>query len=393
MPIEGPIPDLGVSDLLQLLVLSRRTGRLDATRLPGATPYTLWLEEGQLSGQAGSPLDLRLGRIAVLRAEVGEADIDRALASQRGDASRPLGEILVEQGSIEPQTLRALLRFQIEEGLFRLLRWTGGRLSFQEGDPRSGEGVELRLPTDSLLLDAVRRVDEWRLATGWEGEEDPVPRLIDQPVDAPPVMDLSPLEWETLAEIDGRRTLGEIAGGLARAESGVAKALHGLVAARVVEIASGGADDAAAIPVAAGTQSTRDKGPVGRTADDEGLGVAAAALATGDIEEADRAIDAFLARHPGSLAGNVLKGASLIRLGRIEEAVQMLDRAIALDPLHESAYFHLASALVRRGDLGRARGALDTYLALAAPDDHLRTRAHTLLAGVTQTLEALDGSV
>lgn len=390
MPIEGPIPDLGVSDLLQLIALSRRTGRLEAFRTPGETPYILWLEEGQLSGQSGSTPDLLLGRIAVLRADLSEADLGEALTRQRAAPERPLGEFLVEQGAIDPSRLRELIRFQIEEGLFRLLRWSEGRLRFQDDEPRLHEGVRVRLPTDSLLLDAVRRVDEWRLATGCSSDLDPVPRLVDQEVGAAPVMALTPSEWETLAEIDGRRSLREIAGGLARAESEVAKAVRGLVAARVVEISA--ADEGNEEPSVRNVLFFDSERRV-RTAQDETLEAAAVALAAGALEEAGESVDTFLDRHPGSVAGHVLKGAILTRQGQMDDAVQVLDRAIALDPLHEEAYFHLAAALVRRGHLGRARGALDTYLALAAPDDVLRPRANVLLAGVAQTLEALDGAV
>lgn len=390
MPIEGPIPDLGVSDLLQLLDLSRRTGRLDATRAPGEAPYSLWLEEGQISGQSGSPPDLRLGRIAIVREGASEEEVTRALARQRTMPARRLGEILVEQDVIPESAVRALIRFQIEEGLFQLLRWTGGRLHFQEGASRSSGGLEIRLPTDSLLLDGVRRVDEWQLATGCTGEENPVPRLIDQDAEVDATMELSPLEWETLAEIDGRRTLQEIAGGLALAEADVARAAQALVAARVVEMAPAreGADGGRPGPADGAA------GP-GRSADFAGelMSEAADALASGDAERAVQSADALLARHPDSVAGNVLKGTALARLGRVEQAILALDRAIELDPLHEPAYFHLAAALVRRGDLARARGALDTYLALAAPEDALRTRATVLLAGVRQTLAALDGPV
>ena len=110
MPIEGPIPDLGVSDLLQLVTLSRRTGRLDATGSGGEAWYTLWLEEGQIVGQAASEPELRFGRIAVLREGVSEEEVAGALSRQRQVAGRRVGELLVEQGAIDPGGVRELVR-------------------------------------------------------------------------------------------------------------------------------------------------------------------------------------------------------------------------------------------------------------------------------------------
>lgn len=386
MPIEGPIPDLGVSDLLQLLTLSRRTGRLDATRTSGEAWLTLWLEDGQIVGQAGSEQDLRLGRIAVLREGVSEEAVTSALAEQRRAPDQRLGELLVDRGAIDGDAVRDLVRFQVEEGLFRLLRWTKGRLHFQEEDPRPAGSLDLRFSTDSILLDAVRRLDEWRMVTGVVDEEDPIPRLIEMDPGSATEVALSPLEWETLAEVDGRRSLGAIARRLARFELEVARAVRALLAARVVELPGVGEGVVASLLGGGGGQPSEP-------ASDDPIESGTGAFDAGDIVEAGRLADRALVRQPDSVAANVLKGKVMQREGSLPEAVHHFDRAIELDPLHEPAYFHLASALVRCGELGRARGALDTFLALAAPEDPMRSRAAVLLSGLTQTLEALDGAL
>jgi hypothetical protein len=386
MPIEGPIPDLGVSDLLQLLTLSRRTGRLEATRTSGESWLTLWMEDGQIVGQASSEQDLRLGRIAILREGVSEEAVAGGIARQRATPDRRLGELLVDEGGLDGVAVRELVRFQVEEGLFRVLRWTMGRLHFQEEEPQPAGMLDLRFATDSILLDAVRRVDEWRMLTGVTGEADPIPRLIEADPSSATEVVLSPVEWETLAEVDGRRSMGAIARRLARHELEVARAVRGLVAARVVELPSVAADVVASL---LGVADGHLHEPDGDDPVDDGL----KALDSGDVEEAGRLADRVLARHPDSAAANVLKGMVMGRGGDLSEAVRHFDRAIELDPLHEPAYFHLASTLVRRGDLGRARGVLDTFLALAAPDDPMRSRAAVLLSGLTQTLEALDGAL
>ncbi len=96
--------------------------------------------------------------------------------------------------------------------MFELLSWREGFFRFEEGRGRGrADEVEIRISTESLLMEGARRIDEWsRIGRT-------VPSLARGAACSPTrgrrsrgVLDLLPSEWEVLAQIDGARDLREI---------------------------------------------------------------------------------------------------------------------------------------------------------------------------------------
>src|SRR3989440_11367617 len=145
---------------------------------------------------------------------------------QRQGDKRRLGEILVALGAITPRELERQLRFQVEEVIFEVMSWREGYFSFTEGPltdvPPAGT---VRIPTEALLMEGARRIDEWSRI------ESRIPHLGVVPMLAPPQeasegeLDLLPPEWEMLAMINGVRDVRAIASELGRSDFEVAKTL------------------------------------------------------------------------------------------------------------------------------------------------------------------------
>jgi len=233
--IEGPVEELAISDLLQLLLLSRRTGRLTVTGPVAGQTITLALALGNLVGARRSGSECRLGALLLRSGAITERQLERALERQRAEPGRPLGEILAVQEGVSQRAIRTQLRYQVESAVFDLVRAPEGYLRFVEGDPTLGGGIEIRLATDSILHDAVRRADEWSAVMAGALDPDPVPRLAH--LAGPPglAISLGPLEWELLAEVDGVRPISAIARSVGQDGVEVARAFARLVGASVLE--------------------------------------------------------------------------------------------------------------------------------------------------------------
>jgi tetratricopeptide (TPR) repeat protein len=370
MAIQGPIQELGVVDLLQLLALSRNTGRLEAVSARGDRRVVLSLEDGFVTGLSGSPAELRLGRLLVLHGVATDANVKRGLALQAALPERRLGEILVEQQLAAEADVRRELNFQIEEALFDLLRWEEGQIRFDEESPGPTGRIEVRLPTDSLLMDTVRRLDEWTEVTTLDPSIDPIPRLAESAAEAGTTLALDPLQWRVLGEVDGVRSLRQIARSLGHPELDVARALDLLVEIRLVQLG-----DAVVARAPAATDE---------------IEAIAALLKQGSAEEAGLRARALLETGPETAELHTLAGSAEARMGRLTQGLAHLDRAIELDPLHEAAYFHAAVTLVRQGKLDRAQGSLGTFLRLANPGHPLFARGKVLMVELSRTLEALQ---
>ncbi|HEX8431624.1 MAG TPA: DUF4388 domain-containing protein, partial [Longimicrobium sp.] len=235
MAIEGPLRELALSDVFQLLDLSRKTGTLTVTHESRHRPAVIRFDRGGVVGAELGEAHERIDHLLLRAGKVTERHVEEARRVQQGAPGKPLGVILVESGAVSAQEVARQLRFQIQEAVFELMQWKDGYFRFEEGQAPPPGPTTLRVPTESLLMEAARRIDEWSTLESKIPHMGVIPALVGEPVDGA-VLDLHPAEWEVLAEIDGKRPLKAISGGLGRGDFDVAKIVWGLVSTGVVEI-------------------------------------------------------------------------------------------------------------------------------------------------------------
>src|SRR5438067_7094181 len=273
------------------------------------------------------------------------------MQERQGDGRR-LGEILVSLGALTPRELERQLRFQIEEVVFEVMSWREGYFSFSEGPPTElPTDTTVRIPTEALLMEGARRIDEWSRIEGR------IPHLGVVPMLAPPQeasegeLDLLPPEWEMLAMINGVRDVRAIAAELGRSDFEVAKTLFGLESAGVTVLADPGTTKHERTTLAA------DLAELVARAED--------ALARRDLEESRCAAEQAAGVHPHDPAVHPLRGRTALVSGRGADAVQELRRALRLDPLGVAAYRLLGYALVATGRFAAALDQWDQWERLA----------------------------
>ena len=375
MAIEGPLRELGIHDVFQLLDLSRKTGTLRVTSELRDNEGLVWFDAGKVLHATIRSNPHPLGTLLVRSGKVTEADLERARAVQKKGDRRRLGEILVEIGAITPRELERQVRLQIEAVVFELMSWREGFFSFEERstDEAPAEAT-IRISTESLLMEGARRIDEWsRIA-------DKVPHLGVVPVlaavndDHPTLLDLLPNEWEVLTIIDGRLDLRGIANSLGRSEFDIAKIAYGLVTTGVVELRAGNNG------TPTGTVAIEDATPHVERSE--------ASLAEGKYEDALAAARLGISADPGNAAARLAAGRALLRLGKAADAVEELRRALRADPLEPATYLEIGYALVRRGELHEALVHWEHFLTVAATAPQAQmvrdalsaaTRLHTLV--------------
>ena len=374
MAIEGPLRELALSDVFQLLDLSRKTGTLTVSHESRHQPAVVRFDRGGVIGaQLGDAQD-RLGHLLLRAGKVTERHVEAARQIQAREPARQLGAILVEQGVVAAQDVARQLRFQIQEAVFELMQWKDGYFRFEEGPPPTPGPVTLRVPTESLLMEAARRIDEWSTLESKIPHMEVVPALVHEPGEGT-VLDLHPSEWEVLAEIDGERTLKEIAGALGRGDFEVAKIVWGLVSTGVVDILE---EAAVAAPTAAWERPLR-----------EAMDEAERLLADGQPDAARRMLDDLARANPDRVEVWTLLAEAQRRAARWPDAMLTLTRAASLDPLAAPVHYHLGFAAAHTGDLRRAREAWSTYLRLEDGDatrrgqaERARDAAEVLLAAM-----------
>ena len=356
MPIEGPLRELGIHDVFQLLDLSRKTGALRVTSELRHNEGKIYFDSGVVVSAEIRSNPHPLGALLLRTGKITEADLERArdMQQRQGDTRR-LGEILVALGAITQREVERQVRFQVEEVVFEMMSWNEGYFSFSEG-PITDVPTEIavRIPVEALLMEGARRIDEWSRIETRIAHVGVVPTLAPPPEGGGGELDLLPPEWEVLALIDGRRDVRALATELARSDFDVAKTLFGLESAGVIVLLDPGSGHRGRpSPVGGGGGGAAEAGELA-----ELVARAERALEARDFEAARAAAEqaANLQSHDATV--HLLLGRLHLAQGRAPAAVEELRRALRLDPVLAPALRHLGYALVA---LGRFAEAVDSW--------------------------------
>lgn len=373
MAIEGPLKELNIHDVFQLLDLGRKTGVLRVTSELRQNAGVVQFERGAVIGAHITSNPHPLGELLLRAGKLREEDLARARALQEGGDRRRLGEILVAIDSLGTRELERCVHAQVEEVVFELMSWSEGYFSFVEGPAdRSVIEAPVSIPTEALLMEAARRIDEWARIESKVPHLGMVPRLR-APEDSGTPLDLVPFEWEVLAAVDGARDLRSIADALGRSDFDVARTIYGLTSAGVVML-----ETPAPAPVANVTPS--QVAPATARVDEH--------LAAGDFEAARLAAVDLIAAEPERADGYVALGRALLRLGRWDEAEDALIQALHRDPVLGAPRRLLALAQAAQGRFADAVESCERWIRAtghtAAERDH--TAAVTRLGEAAQML-------
>ncbi len=375
MAIEGPLRELGIHDVFQLLDLSRKTGALRVTsELRDDEGYVLF-EGGKVIHASVKSNPTSVERLLRQAGKLTDADVAAATALA-APAGLGLGDRLVEVGAVSQKEMERHLHQAIESVVFELMSWREGFFSFEEcpvGDvPRD---ARIRISTESLLMEAARRIDEWSRIADKVPSLSVIPELAPVEDDRASVLDLLPHEWEVLMAIDATRDLRGIAGSLGRSEFEIAKIAYGLVSTGVVVLRGPDRRSMPNLQAIRGNQSAIEH--------------AWACIAAGRPDEALTAARSALAADATSSEAHRVAARALLQLKRYPDAVEVLRRAVQADPLTADVHLDLGFAAVRIGDFGNARASWEHFLRLApaSPD---AGRVNAALETLTRMLHLIE---
>lgn len=362
MAIEGPLRELGIHDVFQLLDLSRKTGALTVTSVLRDNQGTVYFDHGAVVFAAIRSNPHPLGELLLRSGKITEADLARARDAQRSlQSRRMLGELLVESGSLTSKELERQVRFQVEEVVFELMSWREGFFSFEEQEVSNAPAeANIRISTESLLMEAARRIDEWSRIEGKVAHLGVIPVLAPVADDHPGFLDLRPREWEVLAEIDGSRDLRAIATLLAQSEFDVARVAYGLLSTGIVELRNG-VHPSEAVGDGATPEAPTTVAP---------LEAAASALHSGEPQVALAICERIVEETPALAEGHLLYARVLNRLGRQDDAAIAVARGIEADPLNAELHAESGYCAAWAGDYLDALASWERSLRLnpGSPD-------------------------
>ena len=251
MAFQGSLKELPLPDIIQLVSVSGKTGRFTLAR-EGAEGF-IYLKNGQ-----------------IVHAEVGD--------------------------------------LSGEEAVYALAIWNRGDFQFTAGEESPGETI--KKSNTNLLMEAARRLDEWRVLSKKIPSVELVPELYSRENRREPIT-LDPHEWLLVTKIDGHMTIAEIGREINLSAFEVAKILYGMVTSEIVglkkkhEPASGSVPTAELIAIAGQIRAIAEQhlGDSGHKALEKYYQIAVRAIQKGEGLEAIRGMIAEYEKAASIVAG------------------------------------------------------------------------------------------
>ena len=124
-----------------------------------------------------------------------------------------------------------------EEAVYALAIWRTGEFRFEAGVPTPRQSIQKS--NTNLLMEAARRLDEWRVLSKKVPSVELVPEFVILESREGQI-NLNTMEWLLLSKIDGQRSVKQIAAAAGMSVFDSAKLLYGLVATNLIRLRQAG---------------------------------------------------------------------------------------------------------------------------------------------------------
>jgi len=221
---RGSLDQVDVPAILRALVRADKTGPLRFTR--GRITKTVYLEGGRLIFATSTDPDDRLGEMLLRKGLITYRNLEDSVQAIR--AGKRQGSILVESGLIRSRDLVQGVTEQVQEIVYSLFHWEEGTYEFVEGQLPSREVILLRMSTEDILMEGIRRVQRWSRIQSGAGTLDQRYTLSGESPSILEAVTLSKEELSLVAMLDGTASLEEICASSRQSDFGVCRAVWGL---------------------------------------------------------------------------------------------------------------------------------------------------------------------
>ena len=216
MGITGNLQTMQLSELLQWLSLGQKTGTL---LIDGhGVEKRVYFQNGRINSSSSSDQREYLGHFLVSHGYITEEELKMAMEVQE-ESNILLGKILVMINAISETDLLRLMRKKAEESIYDVFLWEEGDFEFVDGDLPDLKMVPLSLDVTGIIMEGLRRYDEWQRIRLRVPDDSVVPQIV-RPLN---LDELSEREKLIVPYIDGQRTIEAIALQTHNAEFNVAR--------------------------------------------------------------------------------------------------------------------------------------------------------------------------
>jgi len=160
MGIQGNLKTMALPDVLQWLSNANGTGILHVRHPRRGITKRIFFRNGSILSTASSDPREYLGQFLLSRGYLTEEQLNMAMETQF-QTKIMLGKILCMCGILDEAQLKKMLVLKAEEGLYDLFLWDEGEFHFEDMPGLEDNLVPISLDAMSLIMEGIRRKDEW----------------------------------------------------------------------------------------------------------------------------------------------------------------------------------------------------------------------------------------
>ena len=215
--------EMTVPDILQILSLSKKTGKLTLSRLGNSAE--ILFKNGMVISAISDSTRHTLSNILISQKRLSESALMAALELQHlSSDNKRLGAILIEKGIVTREVLQEALRAQIEQVMSEFLGWETGFFRFDMTEVVSDDGITIDvgaflgkagMKPELLFLDGTHRLDDRREAEMPRPERFDVahrPERVEGLVEGPRPEQFGPESFDPELKTEGLTAEGHVEG-------------------------------------------------------------------------------------------------------------------------------------------------------------------------------------
>lgn len=236
MALVGNIRDFSLSDFLYLVDRGYKTGCLHLNRLDESA--SLYFDKGKLITASRKDHAASVTDLLIQKNKLTPLQANDALVVQRNNGGANLSQVLLQREYISREELQKILQQYIEESVYVLFGWPDGEFRFEQNQRPEVTApiMPVPLPVEHLIMEGVRRIDEWGRIKDRIPSNDLVVKFVEQPGDKAKGVQLAAEEWRVFARINGKDTLAEISQKTGLSDFDVSRIVYGFLTAGLVDV-------------------------------------------------------------------------------------------------------------------------------------------------------------
>ena len=232
MALKGNLKDFSTTQLLNLINLARKTGKLTVDG--SALNAFLYFREGRLIHASTNADEGHLATMLLKTGKLSQEQVETVNNRSDSSSDRAMGKYLMEAKLVSRDNIIQGVKDYMLEIVYDLFTWNEGTFIFEQDSLPANDRITVPLNLDNVILEGSRRIQE----LGRLQDELPDLGTIALKITDKPLRDvkLTQDDWRVISHIHPRNSVKQIAQNNNMDEFQIRKIVYGMLQAGLVEV-------------------------------------------------------------------------------------------------------------------------------------------------------------